>query len=192
MVRLHREWREKKADYRIRYVPEPVCWTEVPESDKILRRQRNRWQRGTVETISLHKRVMLRPKFGLMGLFAVPYFALFEMFGPAVETTGYICTVLGLALGIISREVAILFFVVSVLFGIVLSTSAVLLEEFTARRYPGTLDVLRLFAVAILENLGFKQLMTYWRTQGLIDGLKGKTGWGKMERKGFHTSPAGR
>jgi cellulose synthase/poly-beta-1,6-N-acetylglucosamine synthase-like glycosyltransferase len=190
VVRLHREYRQKKADYRIRYVPEPVCWTEVPESLKILRRQRNRWQRGTVESISTHKHVLLRPQFGLLGMFAVPYFALFEMFGPAVESAGYICTSLGLALGIVSREVAILFFVVSVLFGIVLSTTAVLLEEFTARRYPRTLDVVRLFAVAILENLGFKQLMTYWRTEGLIDGLKGKTGWGKMERKGFGAEPA--
>ena len=190
VVRLHRQWRERKADYRIRYVPEPVCWTEVPESTKILKRQRNRWQRGTVESISLHKGVVLRPRFGMVGLFAVPYFALFEMFGPAVETAGYICTALGLAVGIISREVAILFFIVSVLFGIVLSTSAVLLEEFVARRYPRTLDVVRLFVIAILENLGFKQLMTYWRTEGLIDGLKGKTGWGKMERKGFGTQPA--
>jgi len=189
VVRLHRQWRERNADYRIRFVPEPVCWTEVPESLRILHRQRNRWQRGTVETIALHKGVMLRPKFGLMGLFALPYFTLFEMFGPAVEATGYVSTAIGLALGIITREVAVLFFVVSVLFGMVLSTSAVLLEEFTARRYPGMLDVLRLFVVAILENLGFKQLITYWRTQGLIDGLKGKTGWGKMERKGFHTLP---
>jgi cellulose synthase/poly-beta-1,6-N-acetylglucosamine synthase-like glycosyltransferase len=190
VVRLHRRWRERKADYLIRYVPEPVCWTEVPESLKVLHRQRNRWQRGTVETISLHKKVALRPKFGMMGVFAVPYFTLFEMFGPAVETAGYVATGLGLALGLISKEVAILFFVVSVLFGIVLSTSAVLLEEFTQRRYPRILDVLRLFVVAILENLGFKQLMTYWRVQGLVDGLKGKTGWGKMERKGFGNAPA--
>ncbi|HEY1338880.1 MAG TPA: glycosyltransferase family 2 protein, partial [Bryobacteraceae bacterium] len=187
VVRLHREWRERKKDYRIRYVPEPVCWTEVPESTKILKRQRNRWQRGTVESISLHKKVILRPKFGLMGMFAVPYFTLFEMFGPAVESLGYLCTFLGLLVGIISHEVAILFFCVSVLFGIVLSTTAVLLEEFTARRYPRTMDVVRLFVIAIVENLGFKQLMTYWRTEGLIDGLKGKTGWGKMERKGFGT-----
>jgi cellulose synthase/poly-beta-1,6-N-acetylglucosamine synthase-like glycosyltransferase len=191
VVRLHQQWREKKADYGIRYVPEPVCWTEVPESLKVLKRQRNRWQRGTVESISMHRRVLLRPKFGMLGLFAVPYFALFEMFGPAVETAGYIATGLGLALGVISKEVASLFFVVSVGFGIVLSTSAVLLEEFTQRRYPKALDVIRLFAVAILENLGFKQLMTYWRTEGLIDGLKGKTGWGKMERKGFGGAPAG-
>jgi cellulose synthase/poly-beta-1,6-N-acetylglucosamine synthase-like glycosyltransferase len=190
VVRLHRRWRERKAEYKIRYVPEPVCWTEVPESLKVLHRQRNRWQRGTVETISLHKRVALRPRFGMMGVFAVPYFALFEMFGPAVETAGYVVTALGLALGLISREVAILFFVVSVLFGIVLSTSAVLLEEFTQRRYPRALDVIRLFVIAILENLGFKQLMTYWRVQGLVDGLKGKTGWGKMERKGFGGAPA--
>jgi cellulose synthase/poly-beta-1,6-N-acetylglucosamine synthase-like glycosyltransferase len=188
VVRLHRQWRERGKEYFIRYVPEPVCWTEVPESLKILKRQRNRWQRGTVETISMHKKVALRPQFGLMGMFAVPYFALFEMFGPAVESAGYVTTILGLLMGLITKEVAMLFFVVSVLFGIVLSTSAVLLEEFTQRRYPKGLDVVRLLVVAILENLGFKQLMTYWRTQGLIDGLKGKTGWGKMERKGFGTA----
>src|SRR5262245_15590280 len=108
VVRLHRQWRERKADYLICYVPEPVCWTEVPESLKILHRQRNRWQRGTVETISMHKSVALRPKFGLMGIFAVPYFALFEMFGPAVETAGYAVTILGLVLGLISKEVATL------------------------------------------------------------------------------------
>ena len=78
-----------------------------------------------------------------------------------------------------------LFFCVSILFGILLSMSAVVLEELTARKYPSPADLVRLFLAAILENLGFRQLLTIWRTRGLIDGLRGKEGWGAMERRGF-------
>src|SRR5713226_3294717 len=134
VVRLHEQYRTKKIPYKILYASEPLCWTEVPESAKILHRQRNRWQRGTVESISLHRRMLFNPKFGILGMFAIPYFTLFEMFGPAVECLGYFVTVLGLAVRIIAPEVAILFFVVSVLFGIFLSMSAIVLEEFTTRQ----------------------------------------------------------
>jgi len=185
VVRLHERFRTRKTPYKILHASEPLCWTEVPESARILHRQRNRWQRGTVESISLHKRMLFNPKFGILGLFGLPYFTLFEMFGPAVETLGYTLTLLGLALGIIAPAVALLFFVVPVLFGILLSMTAIVLEEFTTRRYPLVTDVLWLFTAAVAENLGFRQLLTWWRAQGLIDGLKGKTGWGAMERRGF-------
>lgn len=185
VVRLHRLWREWKKDYRVIFVPEPVCWTEVPEQWKTLRRQRNRWQRGAVESLWLHKRMLFNPKFGALGLITFPYFVLFEMLGPAVELAGYVFTGVGLGLHIISPEIALLFFVVSVLFGILLSASAVLLEEFTTRRYPSPGDVGRLLAAAVVENLGIHQLLIVWRTQGLIDGLRGKKGWGAMERRGF-------
>jgi hypothetical protein len=94
----------------------------------------------------------------------------------------------GLGLHIISPEIALLFFVVSVLFGILLSASAVLLEEFTTRRYPSPGDVGRLLAAAVVENLGIHQLLIVWRTRGLIDGLRGKKGWGAMERRGFQAT----
>jgi len=126
-------------------------------------------------------------KFGVLGLFAFPYFVAFEIFGPIVELTGYIFTLLGLLLGVISPEIAALFFIVSVGFGMLLSISAVLLEQFTARRYPAARDVLQLVWVAVLENLGFRQLLTFWRAQGLIDVIRRKKGWGAMERRGFGT-----
>lgn len=187
VVRLHRRWREMRRPYRIVFVAEPVCWTEVPESLRILQRQRNRWQRGTVDSIGLHRAMILRPRYGAIGLFALPYFLIFEMLGPAVELIGYAVTILGLLTGLISRNVALLFAVVSILFGIMLSLSAVVLEELTRRRYPSPADLARLFLAAVLENLGFRQLHTWWRTRGLIDGLRGKQGWGTMERRGWRS-----
>jgi cellulose synthase/poly-beta-1,6-N-acetylglucosamine synthase-like glycosyltransferase len=188
VVRLHKTWREMRKDYRIVFVPEPVCWTEVPENIRTLYRQRNRWQRGTVESLWLHRKVMFNPKFGVLGMFAFPYFLFFEMLGPLVEGTGYVLTVVGFLLNLISLKVALLFFIVSVVFGILLSVSALLLEELTMRRYPSVNDLLKLLLAAVIENLGFRQLMTLWRAQGLIDGIRKKQGWGAMERKGFQTT----
>lgn len=189
VVRLHHLWRKNKRPYRIVYVAQPVCWTEVPDSWKILHRQRKRWQRGTVESLWRHREMLLHPKYGTVGLLAFSYFFLFEMLGPAVECLGYILTVLGLVFRIIAPSIAILFFSVSIMFGILLSTSAVLLEEFTVCRYPSWRDSWKLFLAAVFENFGFRQVLTVWRVQGLIDGIKGKKGgWGNMVRKGFHAA----
>jgi len=185
VVRLHRAMVESNRDYRVVFVPEPVCWTEVPESLRVLRRQRNRWQRGSLESLVKHRRMFLNPRFGAVGLFALPYFACFEVFGPVIELMGYVLTILGLLFGAIRFETALLFLSVSLLFGIILSLASVLLEEFTLRRYPGVKDLWALTSAAVLESFGFRQLTSVWRLQGLIDGLRGKSGWGKMERRGF-------
>jgi len=191
VVRMHHFYRDRKQPYRIAYVAAPVCWTEVPQEWKILHRQRKRWQRGTVDSLWRHREMLLNPRYGGVGMFAFPYFVLFEMFGPAVETLGYLLTVVGLVFNIISIYVAVLFFTVSIAFGILLSTTAVLLDELTPCRFPNWKHTLTLFAAAVLENFGFRQVLTLWRAQGLWDGIRGKkTSWGVMVRRGFSQAPA--
>jgi hypothetical protein len=97
-------------------------------------------------------------------------------------------TVLALLLRLIPVELALLFLIVSMLFGILVSVSAVLLEDFTARRYPSVRDIVRLIGAAIIENMGFRQSLAMWRTKGLLDAVRGKTGWGTMERRGFRAA----
>jgi cellulose synthase/poly-beta-1,6-N-acetylglucosamine synthase-like glycosyltransferase len=191
VVRLHRVWRSKAAAdggggrYRIVFVPEPVSWTEVPESLGALNRQRNRWQRGLTESLWAHRRMAFNPTFGVVGMFGFPYFILFEMLGPTIELLGYLVAVPGVTLGFLSLELSLLFFLVSIGFGTLLSISALLLEELTVRRYPSPRDVLRLFGAAVVENFGLRQILTVWRTKALIDAFRGKKDWGKQERIGF-------
>lgn len=185
VIRLHRRWRERREPYRIVFVPDPVCWTQVPDSWKSLQIQRNRWQRGSVESLWRHRTMFGNPRFGVVGLLGFPYFVLVEMVAPIVEALGYGVMMLGLLLRLISVELALLFLTVSVLFGILISVSAVLLEDFTARRYRSVRDIVRLMWAAVVENLGFRQVLTIWRAQGLVDGIRGKTGWGTVERRGF-------
>lgn len=184
-VRLHRHCRERKIPYKIHFVPDPVAWTEAPETLKVLGRQRDRWQRGLIDTMVRHIRMLFNPKYGRIGLVAYPYFFFLEMIGPIIEFTGYLVFVTVLVLGIASLPFAILFLLVAVLLGSVLSIAAVGLEELTFRRYTRLRDLLRLFWLAFVENLGYRQILTYYRLRGTISYFRGLDGWGDMERKGF-------
>jgi cellulose synthase/poly-beta-1,6-N-acetylglucosamine synthase-like glycosyltransferase len=184
-VRLHRHCRERGIPYKIHFVPDPVAWTEAPETLKVLGRQRDRWQRGLIDTMIRHVRMLFNPRYGRIGLVAYPYFFFLEMIGPIVEFTGYLVFLTVLALGIASLPFALLFLFVAVMLGSVLSIAAVGLEELTFRRYTRLRDLLRLFLLAFAENLGYRQILTYYRLRGTISYFRGLDGWGDMERKGF-------
>jgi len=188
VIRLHRYCRDNDMDYQVRFVPDPVAWTECPESLKILGRQRDRWQRGLYECLMAHRKMLLEPKYGKIGMLAYPYFFFLEMLGPAIELPGYFVLVYVIVTGMISPAFAVTFFMVAVVFGVVLSIAAVGLEELTFRRYPKFSDLLQLFGLAVIENIGYRQMTTYWRIRGFISALRGKTGWGQMERKGFSST----
>jgi cellulose synthase/poly-beta-1,6-N-acetylglucosamine synthase-like glycosyltransferase len=191
IVRLHRWARERRMDYRIVFEPDPVCWTEAPESLKLLKRQRNRWQRGTLEALWKHRTMIAHPGYGALGCLALPYFVIFEGFGPLLDLAGYVVTVVGMCCGVFAPRIAVLFFIAAIVNGIVLSGACVVLAEFSTRRYKRVSDILILLVSAVFENLGFRQLQTLWRAQAFWDLWRGKKSWGIMERTGFGPAQPG-
>jgi cellulose synthase/poly-beta-1,6-N-acetylglucosamine synthase-like glycosyltransferase len=191
VVRLHRYCRERDIPYRISFVPDPVAWTEAPESVRILGRQRDRWQRGLSETLTTHRSMLLRPRYGRIGMVAMPHFYFLEMWGPLLEVMGYVVFILTLLAGWTSATYVSAFLMVTVVLGIALSVSALALEEMAFRRYPRLSDLLRLFLLAVLENFGYRQLTAFWRFRGLIRFLRKTKGWGAMPRVGFKKPVAG-
>lgn len=191
VVRLHRHFREKGEPYRIGFVPDPVAWTEAPESLEQLGRQRDRWQRGLVETMTRNLPMLFNPRYGRIGLIAFPYFFFLEMIGPVIEMAGYLSFVFLVANGSISVPHMIAFLSLAIVFGLTLSLTAVLMEEMTFRRYPRKRDLLHLFTLAIVENFGYRQLNFYWRFKGTFSKLWKAKGWGEMKRKGFQTVKPG-
>lgn len=188
VVRLHRYYRERDMKYRVRFLPEPVCWTEVPESWAVLGRQRNRWQRGLADTLWRHRGMMLNPKYGRLGFFAMPFFLFVELLSPIIELAGYVLLVVSLWLGAINIQFALLFLTAAVLLGMILSVLSVMLEELTFRRYDRLRDVMILILFAFIENLGYRQIHAWWRFWGLIDFFKGNKSWGEMTRTGTFSS----
>jgi cellulose synthase/poly-beta-1,6-N-acetylglucosamine synthase-like glycosyltransferase len=185
VTRMHRYLRERKEKYRVTFVADPVAWTEVPTSFRVLRRQRDRWHRGLMDTLSRHRRMLFNPRYGTVGLLAMPYFFLFEFLGPVVELVGYVAFALGLALGALDLSFALAFFAVAVGLGVILSTAAVLLEELRLSRYPRWRDLIKLTLYGVAENFGYRQMVTAWRVWAIVSYFRNNQSWGAMERKGF-------
>lgn len=192
VTRMHRVLHEDRRKYRVVFVPDPVAWTEVPSTLRVLRRQRDRWHRGLIDTLVRHRRMLFNPRYGTVGLLAMPYYFLFELLGPVVELLGYAAFIVGLLLGVLNVPFALAFFAVAVGLGSLLSVAAVFMEEMRLRRYPRWTDFLKLVLYGVLENFGYRQLNTLWRVAAIVSYLRRNTDWGSMERRGFGPGEPGK
>lgn len=187
IIRLHSYYLKNNKDYKIRFLPEPICWTEVPNDYKSLRNQRNRWHRGLADAIWRHKYMLFNPRYGHIGLLILPFFLLFELTGPIILLGSYLY--LGLIFfipGYFNAPFVFLFFIVSIIYGMIISLTSVLAEEIAFKKYSAAKDIFVLTLYSFLENLGYRQVHAWWQFTGLIDFLKGKKSWGEMVRKGFN------
>ncbi len=203
IVRIHRYLREKGLAKRIAYVPHPLCWTEVPETLESLGKQRNRWQRGLIEIMVYYRKMIFNRRYGRIGLFSMPYYLLFEMLGAPIEILGYLSLPVLFILDDYNLTYVALFLCVSFLFGVLLSTTAVLISAWPEKTNESDASVksliyfndfksiITLIYYGIIENFGYRQLTVWWRVMGIIDFWRGKKGWDKFERKGFSAASTG-
>ncbi len=185
VIRLHRYLRQKKIKYEISFIPDPVAWTEVPESGRILGRQRERWHRGLISAMWQYRGMLFNPRYGRVGLVGIPFFTLGEMVAPLVELLGVVITIVGLAYGIINVSFALLFLLVAWGYGMMLSLWAVGLEEASFRRYRRVGDLVLLLLYATLETFGYRQRTVWWRLKAFVTVWRRRQVWGEMVRKGF-------
>ena len=189
VVRLHRHMREQQRPYHIAFIPEVVCWTEAPAELKGLRNQRARWQQGALETLVRHRSMIGNPRYGRIGVLAMPLLILEDVLGPPAELLGYLLLPIAWALGILAPDIAIAFLCVAFLFGTAISIATLALEETQLRRTPTARDMLRLGSAAVLENFGYRQAnLVFCRLVGIKRFLKGETAWSAVPRAGF-TAP---
>jgi cellulose synthase/poly-beta-1,6-N-acetylglucosamine synthase-like glycosyltransferase len=189
VARLHRYLLELGADYQISFVPDPVCWTEVPSDLRSLGRQRARWHKGLVDVLWINRDMLMRPRYGRIGCFALPYLWLFELIAPIIEIGGIVTIIVAASLGMLSRNFLLQFLLFGYAFATMISIGSVLQEEITYRRYNDWQDMARLVSYCFLEHFPYRQVHMIWRLQGLWQYLRGDTTWRPMKRKGIE-SPA--
>lgn len=188
VARMHRHLMDTGGKYRIAFVPDPVCWTEVPADVRSLGRQRARWQKGLIDVLWPNRDMLFRRRYGLFGAVALPYLWVFEFFAPFIELTGYSTIFIALVLGRLSHAFFAEFLIFGYLFAAMISVGAVLQEEVTYRRYNDWKDVARLIVYCFLEQIPYRQLQLYWRLQGTWQYFRGDVSWRPMKRVGFQTT----
>jgi cellulose synthase/poly-beta-1,6-N-acetylglucosamine synthase-like glycosyltransferase len=184
VVRLHRTLIEQGKPYKIHFVPDPVCWTEAPESLSVLKNQRVRWQIGLAESLMANKSLLFNRKGGAVSWLAFPFFLIFECFGPIFEVFGFLIIAYSFYSGLIPNEFFIIFMLLAVGLGMLISVISLSLEEVSFRSSNNAAELLLLFTVAIIENLGYRQLNAFWRVIGMIKWLfRAENKWGDMTRE---------
>lgn len=191
VARMHRYLLDLGVQYRISFVPDPVCWTEVPSDFESLGRQRARWHKGLMDVLWLNRDMLLRPRYGRIAWVALPYLWLFEMIAPLIEITGLATIVIAAILGSLSKGFFLQFLLFGYAFATIISVGSVLQEEITYRRYNDWKDVARLISYCVLEHFPYRQLHMIWRLQGLWQYLRGDHAWGSLRRQGIESPEAG-
>ncbi|MGV8905536.1 MAG: glycosyltransferase family 2 protein [Acetobacterium sp.] len=183
-LKLHEYYRENKIKYKIDFTSDAVCWTQAPDTLKGLKSQRMRWHRGLTDALLKHKKMMFNPRYGTVGILSMPYFFLVEMLGPVIETIGYLVFVIAMITGTFSNFFVFVF-LMAFLFGMLFSLSAILVEEFSYKRYSGIKEITELIGYSFLEQFFYRQLTVWWRVSSYFNYKKGSKQWGTIKRTGF-------
>jgi len=188
VVRMRRYMHEvAKQKYKVSFIPDPLCWTEVPSQLKILGRQRNRWTRGAIDTILKHSKLFFNPKYGKMGMISYPYWLIFEWFAPIIEVSGliYFTTLAFFGLINLNTFFIILLFIFSSAF--MYSMWSVFFEAYTYNKYKGNKYLLKVILFSFLEMVLYHPLTVFFSLKGNYDFFikKNKKGWGVMTRTAF-------
>jgi cellulose synthase/poly-beta-1,6-N-acetylglucosamine synthase-like glycosyltransferase len=186
VVRIRRYMVEQGLEYEVVYIPDPLCWTEVPSSLKILARQRSRWTRGTLETLYMHRKLLFNRKYGRLGLLGYPYWLVFEYLAPIIEFFGILWFTFLAITGRLNWPFFLLLLGFVYFFAVSLSIWSVLFEEITFHKYEKRRDVLKLIGTAFLEPFLYHPLVMLMSVKGNVDKLLKRNTWGSMERKGFN------
>ena len=184
VLRMRRYMAERNQRYEVTYIPDPLCWTEVPSDLKSMRRQRTRWTRGLVESLITHRVMFFNRKFRRLGLLGYPFWFFFEWLAPLIAFSGFVYTIILIIMHALNWQFYLLLFIFVYSFAICLSTWAVLFEEITFHKYKKKRDVLKLLSAALIEPF-FYPVHTFFAVRGNLEVLRGKKGWGKAERSGF-------
>jgi cellulose synthase/poly-beta-1,6-N-acetylglucosamine synthase-like glycosyltransferase len=185
VVRMHRSLLTQKKPYRMPFIPEPTCWTQVPQSLRALGRQRSRWQKGLLDVLWHNRDMLFRRRFGRFGCVMLPYLWMFELAAPVVELTGLCTVILAACLGVLSTDFMIQFALYGYAFATLISIGSVVQEEISFRRYHRWTDVARLLLYCLVEHFPYRQINMYWRLRGMWQYIRGNVVWEESERTAF-------
>lgn len=183
VVRMRQHFGAKRVPARFRMLPEPICWTQAPQTLKDLRRQRIRWQKGLVATLKDNLMMLFNYKYGITSLTHFPYMVVYEWMGPFIELMGYLCVIASLATALIGFKTVLLIILAGVCYSVTVTVFGIHLEQSHYTRSHTKKDLLPFLMTAILENFGYRQLTWFWRLEAMLRMPFEKNSWGVQPRQ---------
>jgi len=186
IARVRRHLTQEKRKFKVMFTSDPICWTEGPRSLRMLARQRRRWQLGMTQTLIRNRDMIFNRAYGSTGMLSMPFHLFMETCGCVVEAIGTIVLIpISLIVLRTPLPMFLLFLLLAVAYGTLLSMGSVVLEEITLRRYPRLRDVMTLMAFSVVENVGYRQVVTFFKAFGVLQSFRRKRSWEVVKHEGI-------
>lgn len=186
VTRMRKYMHDTNEKFLIQYIPESLCWTEVPGTKKVFLRQRIRWARGLIQTLYLHRKMFLNPKYGRTAFVVLPFFFSFEFLVPIIEFLGVITLVVSLVFGLVDFQYLLIVSTIVYLFYLSITIISILIDEILYKSYANYKELLILVGMAIIEPLVYHPVNVYASLKGYWYFFSQKEQkWGVMVRKGY-------
>ena len=183
VVKLHTFCRNNKMPYEIRYEPNAICWSQVPSSLKDLTTQRRRWHLGLFQSLLKYRRIFLNLKFGLIGFISYIYYLIYELLSPVIEIVGILVTILAAWHAELNLKYMVLFYLVYILFGAILTVTAFFQRVYTEDVRMNKKDIIKAIFICIIEALFFRFILSFIRITAFKGYGKKKLRWGSIKRE---------
>ncbi len=180
-VRVLETYRRQRRPGKVLSLPNVVGATEGPERVSALISQRARWQRVILETAWHYRRMLLRPRYGTVGIIGLPYLILSECLGPFMQ----VLVILTLSLGFALRLVGVTEFLSLLgiqIFALGIMTTISLWLNDASSRYYRLSALVRMAAIAPLDLLIYRPVLMYAYAKGVVQFLKRDKSWDRFER----------
>jgi cellulose synthase/poly-beta-1,6-N-acetylglucosamine synthase-like glycosyltransferase/peptidoglycan/xylan/chitin deacetylase (PgdA/CDA1 family)/spore germination protein YaaH len=184
----------RRGGYRIAYADRAIGWTEAPDTLGTLARQRFRWSFGTLQCAWKHRDVLLRPRYGSLGLVAMPNVWIFQLLLPAISPLAdllFLWSLVsvwlvkaehGATYALTNLEHVLTFYALFLLVDWLAAVAAFLLEPEEDRS---------LTWLIFLQRFAYRQVMYWVVVRAFLVAARGRlVGWGKLERKATVQVPA--
>lgn len=181
VVKLHVYCRSHNIDYRIKYIPEAICWTQVPDNLRDLCKQRRRWNIGLSQSMFKYREMFSNPKYGLVSFISYYYFLFYELLSPFIELFGVFTMILAYKMDLLNVPFMILFFLIYAIFGGVLSFTTFLARIHVENLKLSFRDLIKAVFISMFEITILRTILVVVRFFSFF-GRKHKRTWGQIKR----------
>ena len=184
--RMCRFAKENDIDYAIRYIPKTLCWTEAPTGLAALKRQRTRRSMGLAQLIGAQISLLLKPRYGLMGMVVLPNSFVLGFLAPIIEAAAVVAYALMAVFGVLNWPYALLLLAFIYTHLILFTTLAIAWDQLSFRYYRSWGDVWKLCLMPFFELFIYRPMIVIFSLSGYLRLLVGKAGEpGNIQNRSF-------
>ena len=177
----------RRQGYSIVYEDEAVAMTEAPDSPRAFIRQRYRWMYGTMQAAWKHRDALFRPRYGALGMVALPNVLIFQIIFPLVSPIMDLMLLGSLAVAAFNHAQHPAEYSPDAMWRVAFYYALFLAVDFLAAALAFVLEPKEnkwLLVWLVWQRFFYRQLMYYVAIKATFASLSGAlVGWNKLERK---------